>query len=104
MAAGFLNPTIYKLDTTSTTAIQDVLGASHKVQFRNDYVSQIYGVGSGVIHSVRIIGASVPEQYCDGTGNCASRPDTQTATKGFDSLTGVGTLGPDFVTDLAQSS
>jgi subtilase family serine protease len=104
VAAGFLNPAIYKLDTTSTTAVQDVLAASHKVQFRNDYVAQIFGVGSGSIHSVRIIGASVPEQYCDGTGNCASRPDTQSATKGFDSLTGMGTLGPEFVTDLAQSS
>jgi subtilase family serine protease len=104
VAVGFLNPALYRLDTTSTTAIQDVGAATDQVQYRNDYVAEIFGSGTGSVHSVRIIGASVPESYCDGTGNCVNRPDTQSAATGYDSLTGLGSLGADFVSDLALGS
>ena len=52
-------------------------------------------------------GSSAPrleEQYCDGTGNCASRPDTLSAGPGYNSLTGLGTLGPNFVKDVGTAS
>ena len=104
MAVGFLNPTIYHLSQSANTAITNVPVANNLVQFRNDYVDQIYGSGTGVEHAVRIIGASVEEEYCDGTGNCVSRPDTQSAGPGFNSLTGLGTLGTNFVEDLAGAS
>jgi len=78
--------------------------AQDQVQYRDDFVAQLYGSGSGRLHAVRIIGASLPEEYCDGTGNCATRPDTQSAGPGYNSLTGLGTLGPNFVGDLAKSS
>ncbi len=104
VAVGFLNPTIYHLSQVSDTAIANVPVAQKLVQFRNDYVDEIYGSGSGVEHAVRIIGASVEEEYCDGTGNCASRPDTQSAGPGFNSLTGLGTLGTEFAEDLATAS
>jgi subtilase family serine protease len=98
---GFLNPTIYKL-AASPSAIQDVGTANDQVQFRNDYTNAIFGAGTGYVHSVRIIGASVTEQYCDGTGNCTSRPATQSAVAGYDSLTGLGSPGPRFVTAVAR--
>jgi subtilase family serine protease len=99
---GFLNPVIYKLDTTSTTAIADVLPAGDQAQYRNDYASEIFG-GKGVLHSVRVIDWSGTETYCDTTGNCESRPTTQVAAPGYDSLTGLGTPGVGFVTDVADS-
>jgi subtilase family serine protease len=104
VAVGFLNPTIYHLSQADTTAIANVPVAQDQVQFRNDYVSQIYGSGNGVAISVRIIGASLEEVYCDGTDNCATRPDTQSAGPGYNSLTGLGTLGPNFIGDLASAS
>jgi subtilase family serine protease len=104
VAAGFINPTIYHLSQTTGKAIANVPVAQDQVQFRNDYVDEILGAGPGVAHAVRIIGASVGEEYCDGTGNCASRPDTQSAGPGYNSLTGLGTLGPNFVEDLSAAS
>ncbi len=41
--------------------------------------------------------------YCDATGNCATRPNTLTTAKGYDSMTGLGSTGPNFVSDLAGS-
>ncbi len=104
VSAGFLNPTIYHLSQVANTAIANVPVALDQLQFRNDYVSQIFGSGSGKYHSVRIIGASVEEEYCDGANNCASRPDTQSAGHGYNSLTGLGTLGPNFLVDVATAS
>ena len=103
-AVGFLNPTIYHLSQVTPKAIATVPVAQDQVQFRNDYVDEILGAGPGVAHAVRIIGASIGEVYCDGTGNCASRPDTQSAGPGYNSLTGLGTLGPNFVVDVAKAS
>jgi subtilase family serine protease len=104
MAVGFLNPSVYHLSQVSDTAIANVPKAHYQVQFRNDHVKEIFGSGTGLDHSVRIIGASVDEVYCDGTGNCATRPDTQSAGAGYTSLTGLGTLGPKFVNDLSAAS
>jgi subtilase family serine protease len=104
MAVGFLNPSVYHLSQTSDTAITDVPVANYQVQFRNDHLKALYGTGTGLEHSVRIVGASIEEEYCDGTGNCATRPDTQSAGSGYTSLTGLGTLGPKFVKDLSSAS
>jgi hypothetical protein len=42
-----------------------------------------------------------PEVYCDGTGNCAKRPNTLSAAKGYDSLTGLGSPGNGFIAALS---
>jgi hypothetical protein len=42
-----------------------------------------------------------PEVYCDGTGNCASRPETLTVTRGYDGLTGLGAPGTGFIAAVA---
>ena len=49
VAAGFLNPTIYHLSQVTNTAIANVPVAQDQVQFRNDYVGQIYGSGPGEV-------------------------------------------------------
>lgn len=104
VAVGFLNPTIYHLSQETDTAIANVPVAQDQAQFRNDYVDETLGEGPGIAHGVHIIGASLEEEYCDDTDNCASRPDTQSAGPGYNSLTGLGTLGPKFVKDLAAGS
>ena len=45
-----------------------------------------------------------PEIYCDGTGNCAKRPNTLTVQKGYDALTGLGAPGHRFVNAFASHS
>jgi subtilase family serine protease len=104
VAAGFLNPTVYHLSQVTGKAIANVPVAQDQVQYRNDYVDEVLGNGPGLAHGVRIIGASLEEVYCDGTGNCASRPDTLSAGPGYNSLTGLGTLGPNFVKDVGTAS
>jgi len=52
-------------------------------------------------------GASVidyegPETYCDETGNCATRNVSLTTTPGFDSMTGLGSPGANFIATLAK--
>jgi hypothetical protein len=56
----------------------------------------------GYIVSLRVLNYAGPETYCDGTGNCATRPVTLTATSGFDSLTGLGSVGPRFISVLSR--
>ena len=60
------------------------------------------GLGtSGYADSFRELYFPGPEVFCDTTGNCASRPDTQSAAPGYDSLTGLGSPGTNFVDALA---
>ena len=99
---GFLNPAIYKLDTESKTAIQDIVPGGDQSQYRDDYADELFQGATGVAHAVREITYRGEVQYCDGTGNCASRPMTLTTAKGFDSLTGLGSIGPTFVEALAK--
>lgn len=44
-----------------------------------------------------------PEVYCDGIGNCAQRPNTLKAFRGYDSLTGLGSPGKGFIAGVAGS-
>ncbi len=43
-----------------------------------------------------------PETYCDGTGNCATRDVTLTTAPGFDSMTGLGSVGRKFIATLSR--
>jgi hypothetical protein len=64
--------------------------------------------GNGVNHangfavSLRVLDYQGPETYCDGTGNCATRPVTLTTARGLDSMTGLGSAGADFIANLAK--
>jgi hypothetical protein len=62
-----------------------------------------YGATSGYIDSFRELTYEGVITYCDETGNCATRPNTLSTAKGYDSMTGLGSIGPDFITDLANS-
>jgi subtilase family serine protease len=98
---GFLNPTIYKIDRTKPSAIYDVLRAGKQANWRRDFASAIVPGVKGFFIQVRELYFGGPEVYCDGAGNCAQRPNTLSAFKGYDSLTGMGSPGKGFIAAVA---
>jgi subtilase family serine protease len=100
---GFLNPVLYKASTISGT-FNDILPPSNpdataviRVDFANEVDSS-----QGYIVSLRAIDYEGPETYCDGTDNCATRPVTLSTAPGYDSMTGLGSAGPNFLSTLSK--
>jgi subtilase family serine protease len=101
---GFLNPVLYGNYLSHPTAFQDIVppfSPNATSVIRVDFANTVDN-SDGYNVSLRAIGYAGPETYCDGTGNCATRPVTLTAGSGFDSLTGLGTPGPNFVSEFSQ--
>jgi subtilase family serine protease len=101
---GFLNPILYGNYSTYPNAFQDIVPPANPNAtsvIRVDYANTVDNT-AGYLVSLRAIDYAGPETYCDGTGNCATRPVTLTAAPGFDSLTGLGTPGPDFIADMSK--
>jgi subtilase family serine protease len=98
---GFINPDIYRM-AGNAAAVTDILPTGKQGNYRVDYANQLFpGVEDKAI-SFRELYFSGQETFCDATGNCASRTFPMTVTKGYDSLTGLGGIGPDFIADLAN--
>jgi subtilase family serine protease len=101
---GFLNTTLYgSTFRHAAFAIRDILppaaphsAATNRVDFLNG-VDRTRGFGI----SLRVLDYQGPETYCDATGNCATRPVALTTAPGFDSMTGLGSPGRSFITELA---
>ena len=101
---GFLNPVLYQAYTRRPGAFRDILPSRRPLAaavIRVDYANSVSAAGGYVI-SLRVITYEGPETYCDGTGNCATRAVTLTTAPGFDSMTGLGTVGPAFIAALAR--
>jgi len=101
---GFLNPVIYKASTRSSAAFNDILSPANPdsaAVIRVDYLNSVDASG-GLAVSLRAIDYAGPETYCDGTGNCATRNVTLTTAPGFDSLTGLGSVGSRFIAALSR--
>ncbi len=99
-AVGFLNPAIYGL-ANKAGAISDVLPGGNQGQLRVDHAFTYLGSGAkGFVEQFRELTFEGTITYCDATGNCATRPNTLSTAKGYDSMTGLGAPGPNFVTDL----
>ncbi|MGO8958146.1 MAG: protease pro-enzyme activation domain-containing protein [Streptosporangiaceae bacterium] len=101
---GFLNPALYKAYLSSPTAFNDVVAPADPLAaalIRVDYVNSVDPT-NGYVVSLRVINYEGPETYCDGTGNCATRDVTLTTTSGFDSMTGLGSVGPRFINELSK--
>jgi subtilase family serine protease len=99
VSVGFVNPALYRLDTTSG-AIADVVPGGLQAQFRTDFANDVSSA-AGFLYSFREITYEGTITYCDATGNCATRPNTLSTAKGYDSMTGLGSIGTSFVSDLA---
>jgi subtilase family serine protease len=103
-ALGFLNPVLYTAYTEFPAAFNDIVPPANPNSasvVRVDYANTV-DASKGYLVSLRAIDYAGPETYCDGTGNCATRDVTLTAGAGFDSLTGLGSIGPDFIRDLSK--
>jgi subtilase family serine protease len=98
---GFINPAIYRLDAKAG-AIDDILPGGKQAEYRVDHAFTYITGGKGDLRQFRELTYEGAITYCDETGNCASRPNTLSTAKGYDSMTGLGSIGPDFVTDLAS--
>ncbi len=101
-ALGLINPAIYALHSQSS-AIDDILPGGKQGQFRRDFASTYVPGAKGFVSQFREITYEGVIIYCDTTGNCATRPNTLSTFKGYDSMTGLGSIGPSFVSDLAKS-
>jgi subtilase family serine protease len=102
VSVGFINPAIYRLSTTSG-AIDDVVPGGNQGQIRVDHAFTYLGPGAkGSLYSFRELTYEGPETYCDATGNCSSRSNTLSTASGYDSMTGLGAPGSNFVTDLGK--
>jgi subtilase family serine protease len=98
---GFINPTIYRLSTKSG-AIDDIVPGGLQAEYRVDHAYTYIPGAKGFLYSFRQLTWEGVITYCDPTGNCASRPNTLSTAKGYDSMTGLGSIGPDFINDLAS--
>jgi subtilase family serine protease len=101
---GFLNPVLYKASAAGNSTFKDILppaSPNSTAVIRVDYANTV-DASQGYIVSLRAIDYQGNETYCDGTGNCATRPVTLTVTPGFDSMTGLGSAGPNFIAELSK--
>lgn len=98
---GFLNPLLYKLSTADPSAVDDVVPGGNQAQSRVDYANLV-DPSNGYLVSTRVITYEGTETYCNGAGNCASRPNTLVTAPGYDNMTGLGSPGNGFVTALAR--
>jgi subtilase family serine protease len=101
ISLGFLNPALYKLQTSDAAAINDVVPGGKQTQARVDYANE-FDNSAGLLYSTRIITYEGTETYCNGSGNCASRDNTLVTAPGYDNMTGLGTPGTGFVTALSK--
>jgi hypothetical protein len=101
-ALGFINPAIYKIDNTSG-AITDIVPGGNQGQLRADHAFTYISGGKGLLYSFRELTYEGPIVYCDETGNCATRDNTLSTAKGYDSMTGLGAPGPSFISGLSGS-
>jgi hypothetical protein len=101
---GFLDPALYKAYTIPLTGFYDVsapASANRAALIRVDYVDGVDAT-DGYAVSLRVINYEGLETYCDGTLNCATRDVTLTTTPLFDSMTGLGSVGPNFIRTLSK--
>lgn len=104
---GFLNPLLYG----NYAALQQA-GALEQVDpsllskagAAQGTVVNSKGDAGPVITSFAAFNYEGQEQYCDGTGNCSTQDTALDTGPGFNSMTGLGTLGANFVATLAQAA
>ncbi len=103
VSLGFLNPTLYKVDLQHPGAFNDIRPpASPKAAavVRVDFADSVDNL-SGYVVSLRVLTYEGVETYCDATGNCESRDAVLNTSAGFDSMTGIGSVGKQFIERLA---
>jgi subtilase family serine protease len=109
---GFVNPLLYHLDsgTQKSGAFYDILPAGKQAVVRNDYLNS-ENAEAGILTSARILGMEgATEYFCPQpnpeTGECEveieEAPESLSAAPGFDSMTGIGSPGDQFIQALTR--
>jgi hypothetical protein len=101
---GFLNPELYKAYTQTPAAFNDIMSPATPDAadvIRVDYANEV-NPSEGFLISVRAINYEGPETYCDDTGNCATRNTILDTGPGYDSMTGLGSIGSQFISTLSK--
>jgi subtilase family serine protease len=96
---GFLNPALYSMYGQGG-ALYDILPAGKQDQSRADYANSI-NAEQGFLFTTRIIDYEGPEQYCTPAGECKVIEDSLHTAPGYDNMTGLGSPGDQFLSDLA---
>jgi subtilase family serine protease len=105
-ALGFVNPLLYRLDASpsssaASTVFDDIVPGGKQALVRVDYLNSI-NAQDGTLTSVRGLTYEGPEVYCSGTGNCTEQDVALSTSRGFDSMTGIGTPGDGLIAALAK--
>jgi subtilase family serine protease len=102
---GFLNPLIYRLDAnpaTAAAAFYDILPPTHKQAFAIDNFVNEANSEEGLFTTIRTLGYEGKEAHCEPEGGtCVEHKLTLHAAKGYDSMTGIGSPGQQFIQELA---
>jgi subtilase family serine protease len=110
-SVGFVNPLLYHLDAGGQNpgAFYDILPAGKQAVIRNDYLDG-EDAAAGVLTTARILGLEgATEYFCklpdEETGECKEEieaPESLTTAPGFDSMTGIGSPGDQFIEELVR--
>jgi hypothetical protein len=109
---GFVNPLLYHVASggPSSGAIYDILPAGNQAVVRNDYLNG-ENAEAGILTTARILGLEgATEYFCPqenpATGECEvplkEAPESLTAAPGYDSMTGIGSPGDQFISALIR--
>jgi subtilase family serine protease len=109
---GFVNPLLYHLDSggQNSHAFYDILPAGKQAVVRNDYLNS-ENAEAGILTTARILGLEgATEYFCEKpneeTGECEveieEAPESLSAAPGFDSMTGIGSPGDQFIPELIR--
>jgi subtilase family serine protease len=107
---GFVNPLLYHLDSggQNSAAFYDILPAGKQAVVRNDYLNG-ENAEAGVLTTARILGLEgATEYFCapnEETGECEvekEAAESLSAAPGFDSMTGLGSPGDQFIEELVR--
>jgi subtilase family serine protease len=108
---GFVNPLLYHLDSgsSSSAAFYDILPAGNQAVVRNDYLNGENAEG-GILTSARVLGLEgATEYFCKvenpDTGECEElkeAPESLNAAPGYDSMTGIGSPGDQFIQSVIR--
>jgi subtilase family serine protease len=108
---GFVNPLLYNLDSggQNPQAFYDVLPAGKQAVVRNDYLNG-ENAEAGILTTARILGLEgATEYFCaqenEETGACEEleeAPESLSAAPGFDSMTGIGSPGDQFIEEVVR--
>jgi hypothetical protein len=96
---GFLNPSLYSLYGHSG-AFNDSLPAGKQDQSRADFANSIDDT-QGFLYSTRIIDYEGQQQFCNTNNECTTRDLSLHTGPGYDNMTGLGSPGEQFPSQLA---